>query len=290
MKRVAFESSNEDVVYSSRNELKDMGVFFAELRRDFLASLPIAWALVVRDVKAKYRQSILGYLWAFIPSVVLALGLLVAKTKGIISLGETETPYGLYVFVGVVLWQTFSEAVLNPIRGVKLAAPMLSKQSFPKESILIAKFLETLFNFHIKLVLLVAVLMWYEVGTVASFLYGYLSVLSIVVVGITIGIFLSPLGMVFQDIDYGVGLLLAGLFFVTPVVFVAAASGDIFSQIVDFNPLSRLIEISRGLIVSANVSVSTDFLVINVIAVIFLLLAFMFNRMVWPFVIERLSH
>ncbi len=124
--------------------------------RELLCARYLAWRLLLRDIHAQYRQSFLGIFWAFISPILSSIAFVLLNRTKILNIGTTDIPYPLYVFFSMTLWQTFSEALMGPIHAVFGAKPMLAKMNFPREAIIIAKFGEVVFNFVIKLLLIVA--------------------------------------------------------------------------------------------------------------------------------------
>src|SRR6187455_1206692 len=74
--------------------------------------------LVVRDLRAQYRQSMLGYLWAFIPTIATAVAFTLAKDSGVLRIPNTRVDYVVFVMIGTVLWQTFTESLNGPIQAI----------------------------------------------------------------------------------------------------------------------------------------------------------------------------
>ena len=77
--------------------------------RDVLASRELAWRLMVRDIRAHYRQSVFGFVWIFLPPLVLAAGFTLAGNSEVINIAATGS-YPAYVMFSVMLWQTFVDA------------------------------------------------------------------------------------------------------------------------------------------------------------------------------------
>ena len=92
-------------VYSPEPILHHPLILFREMWRDLLASRELAWRLFARNIKAMYRQTALGYAWAFLPPLMTtAIWVLIQRAK-ILSVGETNVPYPVYVLVGTIIWQ-----------------------------------------------------------------------------------------------------------------------------------------------------------------------------------------
>lgn len=76
------------VVYTSESRVRHPIQLVREMGRDLLASRELAWRLLVRDISAQYRQSLFGLLWAFLPPIVAAIGLVVARNVGAVKYCE----------------------------------------------------------------------------------------------------------------------------------------------------------------------------------------------------------
>ena len=85
---------------------------------DLRASRELAWRLLVRNISAQYRQTLLGYVWAFLPPIVTTLVWVFLNAQKIFDVGETGVPYPVYVLTGTILWQVFVDAMNSPLRQV----------------------------------------------------------------------------------------------------------------------------------------------------------------------------
>ena len=159
-----------------------------EMLRDLFASRELAWRLFVRDFSARYRQSFLGYLWAFLPPVVATFTFVLLNRSGILNVGTLPLPYPAYVMIGTLLWQVFADAINSPIKAVTAAKTMLAKINFPREAILISGMLEVLFNFIIRLVLLITIFIYYGIVPPMTAPLALIGVFAIFCLGFMIGI------------------------------------------------------------------------------------------------------
>src|SRR5665213_561318 len=98
-------------VYSPESPLRQPVKLARDMFRDLLASRELAWRLFVRDTSAQYRQSILGYVWAFIPPLVASLPFVFLNSQGVVSIKETSIPYPAYAMIGTIIWQVFVDAL-----------------------------------------------------------------------------------------------------------------------------------------------------------------------------------
>src|SRR5258705_4599679 len=106
--------------------------------RDLAASRELAWRLLVRNISSRYRHTMLGYLWAFLPPVLNTLVFVFLQKAGYFTVGQTGVPYALFLLAGLILWQAFSDAINAPLKMVQQSYSVLTKVNFPRESLIIA--------------------------------------------------------------------------------------------------------------------------------------------------------
>ena len=255
---------------------------------DLLASRELAWRLLVRDISAQYRQSLLGFFWAFVPPIVTALGLVLARDKGVINIAETDLPYPAYVMFSMTLWQTFVESLNAPIMGIGQAKAMLAKINFPREAIVLAKLGEVFFNFAIKLILIIALFIWFQMPVTWSILLAPVALIHLVILGTAIGVFLSPLGVLYNDVSKALPMVMVPWLMVTPVIYPVPKEGW-FGAIVNLNLVTPLLVTTRELATTGVISDPMRFWLVSGIAFIALLVAWVIYRLAMPFIIERMS-
>jgi lipopolysaccharide transport system permease protein len=277
-----------EVVHTPESLLKHPIKLFKQMWLDLLASRELAWRLMVRDLRAQYRQSFLGVAWAFLPPIVMAAGFTLANDAKVININATELPYPAYVMFGTALWQTFVDALNGPVQGVTLAKPMLARVNFPREAIILAKLGEVFFNFAIKLILIVALFIWFQIPVSWTVILAPVALIHLVMLGTLIGTLLSPLGVLYQDVSKGLTMATGFWLFLTPVVFPVPKEGT-FGLLVRLNPVTPLLVTTRELATTGIVSNPFGFWIVSILTIIGLLLTWIAFRLAMPYVIERVS-
>lgn len=277
-----------EVIYTPESLLKHPVQLFKQMWQDLLASRELAWRLMVRDIRGQYRQSFLGIAWAFLPPIVMATGFTLAKDANIINVGVTDLPYPAYVMFSTALWQTFVEALNGPVQAVALAKPMIARVNFPREAIILAKLGEVFFNFAIKLILIVALFIWFRIPVSWTVILAPVALIHLIMLGTLIGTLLAPLGILYQDVTKGLTLATGFWLFLTPVVFPVPKEGA-FGFLVKLNPVTPLLVTTRELATTGVVSEPLRFWVVSLITIIGLLLTWIAFRLAMPYVIERVS-
>ena len=243
---------------------------------------------MVRDISAQYRQSFLGITWAFLPPIVMAAGFTLAKDANVINVGATDLPYPAYVMFSTALWQTFVEALNGPVQAVTVAKPMLARVNFPREAIILAELGEVFFNFAIKLILIVALFLWFRIPVSWTVILAPVALIHLIMLGTFIGTLLSPLGVLYQDVSKGLTMVTGFWLFLTPVVYPVPSRGT-FGALVKLNPVTPLLVTTRELATTGVVSDAYRFWVVSVITIVGLLLTWVAFRIAMPYVLERVS-
>ncbi len=276
------------VVHRPESQMRRPKQLLREMGRDLLASRELARQLMIRDISAKYRQSVLGLGWAVIPPVVTAIGFSFAKSGGVINIGDTGLPYPAYVMFSVTLWQTFVEALTGPVQAVSTASTMLSRVNFPREALILAKLGEVGFNFAIKLVLIIGLFLWFKIPVGWSVFLAPVALIHLIVLGTFLGLLLAPLSALYRDITMALTLITGLWLFLTPVVYPVPTTG-LFGLIVKLNPVTPLLVTTRELATTGIVSDPQGFWIASVISIIGLFIAWIVYRLGMPFVVERIS-
>lgn len=278
----------KETVYSPDSELLNPGRLFSGMMSDLMASRELAWRLFVRNISAQYRQSLLGYFWAFIPPIFTTLIWVFLNSQNILDVGYTGMPYPLFVFTGTILWQTFADALESPLKMVSESKAMLAKINFPREALILTSVGLVLFNFSIRLVLLVSVFAWYEVSVPSTIFLVPLGVLSMVLFGLMVGILLTPFGVLYSDIGRTIAIATQAWFFLTPVIYpVPKASWA--AALVNLNPVTPLLQTTREWMITGQSTQLSAFFGVTVGTFVFLFIGWIIYRIAMPHLIARMS-
>ncbi|MCH6256971.1 ABC transporter permease [Puniceicoccaceae bacterium K14] len=259
---------------------------------DLLASRDLAWRLFIRDLKARHRASILGYLWILLPPLAITGTFLLLQKAKVMNVGELPVPYPLYVITGTTFWQLFADAVQSPLKIVNQSKSMLVKINFPREALILTAAMETLFTFAVRISILAICLLLFHThpSTLNSNLILLpIAITGILIVGLSIGVLLTPFGVLFQDFSQGIPLALSAWLIATPIAYPASQASGLLSQINQYNPLSSLIDWPRSLILSIDSSSQFFCITITAISIALATIAWGLFRIALPHVISRIG-
>ena len=272
--------------YTPESPLRDPRRLVRDMMRDLAASRELAWRLFIRDVSAQYRQSILGYLWVFIPPLFASMPFVYLNAQGVIQVGETPIPYAAFAIISMIIWQVFADSLNAPLRAVSAARSILTRINLPREAILLSALAQVCFGFLVRLLLLVGVMAWFHHVPPAMALLFPVGILSLILFGFVIGILITPLGLLYGDVQQTLPIITTFLMFLTPVLYPVPQSG-IAATVADINPLTPLIVATRDWLTIGTTSYVSGFILVTSLALAFLLLGWVVFRVAMPHLIAR---
>ncbi|MDA7803430.1 ABC transporter permease [Crocinitomix sp.] len=277
------------VIYSAQRKNKQGVLNGLKLMfTDAKLSHGLAKRIAKRDISAMYRQSILGLLWAFIIPLINALIWMYLQSSGMITLSDTGIPYPVYVFSGTMLWQIFVESLQSPIQQVAAAKGILAKLNFPREAIILAGIYKNLFNALIKIIILLPIVLYFGAEPTWTIVFFPLGILSLILVGTTIGLILSPIGTLYTDIGKVIPFMAQFLMFFAPVVFVIPESG-LTRLVFELNIMTPLLITSRDFLIGGQLDWLFYFGMVNLVCIFVFIIGWAIYRITMPVLIERMS-
>lgn len=274
-------------VYEPSNKHKNFGGILKNMFTDLRESTFLGWQLFYRDKRAEYKQSLLGIFWAIITPFFTAVVWVFLNGTGAVSIEGTRIPYPLFVFMGVTFWSIFTESVNAPLTESNLAKPILSKVNFPTEAILLSAYFKVAFNIIIKLVLISLFLLWYGILPSESFIW-FLPLLCLFsIFGFSIGLVLTPIGMLYKDISRLIPIILSMLMYLTPIVYPVTRIPQV-NHLLAFNPLTPLINSIRYSLTGMPIENPLYLMIISVASLVMLFLGWIFYRVSIPILVERM--
>ncbi|WP_206420395.1 ABC transporter permease [Lacinutrix jangbogonensis] len=274
-------------IYQKENKLS-LFKLLKESLMDIYNSRFLARQMAERDIKAQYRQSYFGILWAFITPLTTALVWIILNITGTIKLTDAGMPYPLFAFTGTLMWSIITESINSPMQSTNGARGILTKINFPKEALIISGIYKLLFNTSIKLLLLVFFLFYFKVVLTWYLLLIPLVIFGAVLFGTTIGLFITPIGLLYGDVNKLIKFGLQFLMYVTPVVYVIPKDG-IMKTIMELNPISPIILTVRDLILGVEFNSITYLVIVLLCCLPLLFLGLIIYRISIPIIVERLS-
>jgi lipopolysaccharide transport system permease protein len=275
-------------VYSPDAGLRSPLELIRRIWSDVKASRELAWRIFLRDTRAMYRQSFLGYLWIFLPPLLNSLVWVFLNSQKILNVDSGDVPYPVFVLSGNLLWAAFTGSLIGIQTAISSERGMLSKVNLPQEALLMAAVGKSLVNTLVQMTLLVPVFLIFRVPLTTSMLLFPLGLLALILFGVSLGVLLVPFATLMNDVSRLLQVALRFWFFVTPVIY-PMPSGGLLRLVARLNPVSPLLTTTRGWLTGAEVAEMQPFLIVCGVAIVLLLVGEVVFKLAMPHIIERLS-
>jgi lipopolysaccharide transport system permease protein len=218
--------------------------------RELWAYRELAWVLTLRDIKVRYKQTVLGAAWALIQPVtsMLIFSVVLGKFAGIPSDGH---PYPLFVYAGLLPWMLFANAVTSIGNSVVGSAQVIGKVYFPRLIIPLSSVGAIIIDFVISLVVLLVLMVYYGTALSARLVIVPVVVLGILVVALGVGTLLAALTAAYRDFRYVIPFLLQAWLYCSPVVYPLSVVPDGWRWVFYLNPMTGLVDAFRFAVLGA---------------------------------------
>ena len=260
-----------------------------KIGREFPVAHALGFRFAQRNIRARYRQSLFGVLWALVPPLATAAIWIFLNQRNIVTLNHTGSNYALFVITGTMLWSVFSTAVIMPIQTIQANAPILVKINFPRESLIITAFYEISFNALITLAIIIAELVIFKVPLTLHTLLFFPAMLVLILLGMCFGLMVLPLALLYKDVQFALPTFLQLAMYATPVVYTATDFGGA-SKILALNPVSPVLTSARDWLLGVNFNPPIGPLILVTLAsIIILLIGMVIQRIAMEILIERMG-
>lgn len=199
------------------------------------------WVLAARDVKVRYKQTVLGVAWAVLRPV-LTMTIFSVIFGRLAKVPSDGVPYPLFVFAALLPWTFFATAAASAGQSLVGSAHMVSKIYFPRVIIPVSATGVAFVDFLVSLLVLLLMMAWYGVGWSGNLLALPLLVVGLTCAGLGFGLLLSALTVTFRDFTHVTPFVLQIWMYATPVIFPASLVPERWRWLLQINPLCGLIE------------------------------------------------
>jgi lipopolysaccharide transport system permease protein len=202
--------------------------------------------LVLRDVKALYKQTILGYAWAIIRPVfsMLIFSLIFGNLAKIPSDG---IPYPVFSYAALIPWTYFSTAMTFSAQSLISGRAIFTKVYFPRLIIPLVAVLSKLVDFAIAFIILFFLMAWYGIMPTINVLWLPFLIILMMLTSSGIGMWLSALAIQYRDIPHGINFLTQLLMYAAPVVWPVSLISERFGKDVElFYGLYPMVGVIEG--------------------------------------------
>jgi len=199
-----------------------------------------------RDIKIKYKQTVLGFLWAILQPLFMMIIFTFFFGRAL-NVPSQNLPYPVFVFSGLLLWNTFAAGLTNSANSMVNNAHIIKKIYFPRIVIPVSSILVALFDFMMAFILFVPLLIFYQQPVAFSAIWTWPVALFVTLIAtMGPGTLLAALNVKYRDFRYVIPFLVQVLFFLTPVIYpVSVLKYPILQYVIALSPMYAAIELFR---------------------------------------------
>ena len=222
-------------------EIRPVGGFITGDLRNLPSYWELLYFLVWRDIKVRYKQTLVGVGWAVIQplSVMLMFTLVFGKLAGFPADGA---PYPIFAFAALLLWNYFSQSVSRGGASMLNNANLVTKVYFPRVILPILGVAAPMVDFAISFVLLLAMMLWFGVAPGWGILVFPLFLLGTLLLALGLALWLSAMCVRYRDVGVMIPLLLQAGLYASPVAYPARLIPERWQLLYSLNPMVGMVE------------------------------------------------
>lgn len=240
----------------------------------------LVYFLTWRDLKVRYKQSVLGILWAILQPL-LNMVVFTVIFGNLAKLPSEGLPYPIFSYTATVPWAFFAAALSTTARSMLTSGNMISKIYFPRMIVPFASVLANLVDFAIAFVILIGMMFFYNIIPSINMLFLPLFLILAIIIAMGVGLWLSALVVMYRDFGYILGFIPTFWMYLSPVVYPSSMIPEKWRLLYSLNPMTGVIEGFRWALLGTPVGVTPLMFVASatISVLIFVTGMFYFRRM-----------
>jgi lipopolysaccharide transport system permease protein len=201
----------------------------------------LIYFFVWRDIKVRYKQTILGLSWAIIQPffTMVIFSLFFGRLAKVPSDG---LPYPIFSYAALVPWTFFANAVTQAANSLVVNANMVKKIYFPRLTMPTATVLAGIVDFTLAFIVLLGMMIYYQLTPTVNILWLPFFLLLALVTSLGVGLWLSALNVQFRDIRYAVPFIIQAWLFATPIAYPSSLLPEFWRPFYGINPMVGVVE------------------------------------------------
>lgn len=225
--------------------IKPKKTFSLDSLREIWEYRELLYFFAWRDLKVRYKQTFIGVAWAVFQPLIAMLIFTVFFGR-LAGMPSDDIPYPIFVFVGLLIWQFFSNSLTDISNSMVQNKDIITKVYFPRLILPISAIIPNFVDFLISSVILVGMMIYYGyLPNLVGYLILPLLLFITVMAALGIGFFLSALNVKYRDVRYVLPFFIRMMLFLTPVIYPSSLTG-IYSWFLAMNPLTGVIKAARA--------------------------------------------
>ena len=245
--------------------------------RDLWIYRELVFFMIWRDIKVRYKQTLLGAAWAVIQPVLTML--IFNFVFGTVAKVPTEgIPYPIFSYTALLPWGLFSVALNSASRSLTTNQNMVTKIYFPRLVLPLASVLGGLVDFAIAFVILIVMMIYYKITPTSAIWTLPLFLLLTIITALGVALWLSAINVQYRDVNYVLPFLTQFWLFLTPVAYSAKVISAKWQIVYSLNPMAGVVNGFRWALLGTNTGPNLNMVVSILISLVFLVSGLFYFR------------
>lgn len=240
--------------------------------KDLWAYRELVYFMIWRDVKVRYKQTMLGAAWAIIQPVLtmIVFTFLFGRIAKLPT--DNNIPYPIFSYAALLPWGMFVGALNQASRSLTSNQNMVTKIYFPRLVLPLASILSGLVDFVIAFVILIGLMIYYGVTPSPNAIWALpLFLLLTVVTALGVALWLSAINVQYRDVNYALPFLTQFWLFITPVAYSSNLISEKWQLIYSLNPMAGVVNGFRWALLGTNTGPGPEMAVSALISIVILI-------------------
>ncbi len=201
----------------------------------------LLYFLTWRDIKVRYKQTVLGAAWAILQPVLtmVVFSLFFGKLA---KMPSDEVPYPIFSLAGLVPWTFFAYALTQSSNSLVQSSNLVKKVYFPRLAVPIASVLSGVVDFFLAFLVLLGMMLWFDIVPTWKIVILPFLLLLALVTSLGIGLWMSALNVMYRDVRYVLPFLTQFWLFATPIAYPSSLLPEKWRALYSLNPMVGVVE------------------------------------------------
>lgn len=242
--------------------------------KDIIKHRELLFQMIGREIKARYKQSILGYFWVILNP--LAQMIVMSFAFSIIMRIPTNSgeniPYSIFLFTALLPWNLFSNSLSSASNALVNSTSLITKIYFPRSILVLATIMAKIMDFIFALTILVGYIIYFQIPVTINILWVIPIFIIQQIFTIALGLLFAAANLIYRDIQYLLSLLLLLWMYVTPIIYSVDIVPEKYKYIFQLNPMSVIVNAYRQSILAGSMPKVSSILIAFIVSFVTLLI------------------
>lgn len=240
----------------------------------------LLWQMVGREVKSRYKQSILGYAWVILNPLaqMLVMSFAFSIILRIPTNAASNIPYSVFLFVALLPWNLFANSLSSSASALVSSASIITKVYFPRTILVLSTIIAKIVDFLFALIILIIYMAIYQIPVNLNLLWVIPIFFIQQIFTLGLSLFFAASNLLYRDIQYLLTLVITLWLYLTPVIYPADIVPDKFKIFFQLNPMAVIINAYRQTVLGGGAPNYLSLFIALCVSLITLLLGFSYFK------------